>query len=203
MPLFTPFKKATSADTPDFTGAAYRQGILEQTQEAREQAQKSADMQGAISVGQGLWTEKDAIQDYISKITGGGNSTPDPTEMSKVLRGGNVTDIPLAMDPALTGNTVDALGQLPLAMDPALTGSTLATAAESAIPLAMNPALTGGAEGIAAMEAASVVPEVASAVAPMVEGATAATAAGGASGAAAAMGPVGVAFMLANLLGIL
>ena len=190
MPVFTPFKKATGADTPNFINAAYFQAKLAQEQEDRERAREDQTITGGLDLYDKFTGKNTPIMDALTG--GGGSVVPEAADLSGALRAASGTG---------------AGGTLPLAMNPALTGGAVADLSALGIPAAMNPAITGNLAGATGLGAGASALPVATSVIPAIEGTASTLAAAGAGGAAgggamAAMGPIGIALALASLLGL-
>ena len=63
--LFQPFKKATAAETPGFADAAYQEGVIEQRNQAAENALRGQNLIGGLTVYNEMTPDSSPIHDAL------------------------------------------------------------------------------------------------------------------------------------------
>ena len=217
--LFKPFHPSTKADTPDFVGAAYNQGQLEEEAQARKDAANSANVSGGIDAYNQLMGDNSPIRDYGRNLLGlGVDKGASMGDMSAALRGQEAMSgvdaaagmFPAGMEGYASAGIPDVAAQLFPSLEglggagvgvESLLGSELGSGAITSMAEAGLGLGAGAAEGAElANVAAGMFPEALVGA----EGASAVAAGAGAgtSGAMAALGPMGgAALLLASLFG--
>ena len=117
MTIFTPFKKATGAATPDFSGAAYAQGRLQEDADARESAANSANLSGGVDVYNQFMGDNTPIRDYGRSLLGidPANAAVTAGDLSSALAGFQGVPSAMAAGEGLMGADL-AAGMVPEAM---------------------------------------------------------------------------------------